>query len=42
MNADHEHDWKYDHDDYGSLAQGGSYEVYKCECGAVHYCPLAD
>lgn len=38
-----EHVWVYHSDDYGSLASGGSYAVYKCgRCGHFDYSPLPD
>jgi len=38
-----EHEWRWDHDDYGSLAGGGSCAIYKCtKCGAHHHSPLPD
>lgn len=34
---------RYVADEYGSLAQGGSYEIYRCEqCGRHVYVPLPD
>ena len=37
------HDWKYEDDEYGSLASGGSYAVYRCtKCGGVDYAQLPD
>lgn len=37
------HVYEYYDDEYGSLASGGSYEVYKCvNCGRRHYVPLPD
>jgi len=37
------HEWRWVHDDYGSLGDGGSYEVYKCrKCGKTEYVPLPD
>lgn len=37
------HEWEYQEDDYGSLADGGSYEQYCCKlCNQIHYSPLAD
>jgi hypothetical protein len=37
------HDWKYEDDEYGSLASGGSYEVYRCSvCGKRSYSQLPD
>lgn len=33
----------YVDDEYGSLADGGSYERFTCDtCGRVHYSPLPD
>ena len=38
-----EHDWKYEDDEYGSLASGGSYEIYRCtKCGKKNYVQLPD
>ena len=38
-----EHDWKYEDDEYGSLASGGSYEIYRCtKCGKRDYVQLPD
>lgn len=38
-----DHDWKYYDNEYGSLADGGSYEIYKCtRCPARTYVPLPD
>ena len=35
--------WGAGEDEYGSLADGGSYERFKCgHCGNVIYVPLAD
>jgi hypothetical protein len=43
LRSDHEHDWEYLEDEYGSLADGGSYEVYKCRrCPELWYVPLPD
>lgn len=40
---DHEHDWVYVDDEYGSLADGGSYEIYKCKkCAQISYSQLPD
>ena len=39
----HEHDWEQQADEYGSLASGGSYEVYRCRvCGERSYSQMAD
>ena len=38
-----EHEWEQEADEYGSLASGGSYEVYRCRvCGKVSYSQLPD
>lgn len=38
-----EHDWVYQDDEYGSLADGGSYERYCCSvCGKISYSQLPD
>jgi hypothetical protein len=38
-----EHVWVYHDDEYGSLADGGSYAVYRCgKCGQFDYSPLPD
>lgn len=38
-----EHDYEYIDDEYDSLANGGSYAVYRCRvCGRVAYSPLPD
>jgi hypothetical protein len=38
-----EHVWKYEDDEYGSLAGGGSYAIYRCKkCGKRDYVPLPD
>lgn len=38
-----EHEWVYKDDEYGSLADGGSYEVYECTvCGKTKYVQLPD
>jgi hypothetical protein len=38
-----EHDWEYEDDEYGSLADGGSYEIYRCRrCGERSYSQLPD
>ncbi len=38
-----EHEYEYLDDEYGALADGGSYEVYICtKCGRKSYSPLAD
>lgn len=38
-----EHEWVYEDDEYGSLADGGSYEVYRCSvCGKTKYVQLPD
>ena len=37
------HDWKYEDDEYGSLADGGSYARYRCRhCNDVSYSQLPD
>lgn len=37
------HDYVYVDDEYGSLADGGSYEIYDCSiCGQRLYSPLPD
>lgn len=37
------HDYQYLTDEYGSLADGGSYEVYACtRCGRRAYSALPD
>lgn len=37
------HDYVYVDDEYGSLAEGGSYEIHKCtRCGRVTYFQLPD
>lgn len=34
---------RHDGEDYGSLGDGGSYDIYKCDvCGGTHYSPMAD
>lgn len=39
----HHHTWVYKDDEYGSLADGGSYEIYVCvECGERSYSQLPD
>jgi hypothetical protein len=39
----HQHTWVYHDDEYGSLADGGSYEVYLCStCGDTKYVQLPD
>jgi hypothetical protein len=39
----HDHDWVQLDDEYGSLAQGGSYEVWECSvCGQRRYVQLPD
>lgn len=45
IDSGHVHDFVYHHDDYGSLADGGSYEVSECstpECKARRYHALPD
>ena len=43
LNESHEHEWVYEDDEYGSLADGGSYEVYRCAtCGRRSYAQLPD
>lgn len=37
-----QHRWVYHDDEYDSLANGGSYAIYTCECGARSYSMLAD
>ncbi len=38
-----EHTWEYLEDEYGSLADGGSYEVYECTtCHKRKYVQLPD
>lgn len=40
---DCEHDYEYVDDEYGSLADGGSYEMHDCsKCGHRIYVPLPD
>ena len=40
---EHEHQWVYIDDEYDSLANGGSYEVYRCAtCGMVSFSMLPD
>lgn len=37
------HDYEYVDDEYGSLGEGGSYEVWKCRrCGRVAYSMMPD
>lgn len=37
------HDYEYVGDEYGALADGGSYEEYRCRrCGRHAYSPLPD
>lgn len=38
-----DHDWVEQEAEYGSLASGGSYDVYKCSCcGKISYSAMAD
>lgn len=38
-----EHEWKWHDEEYGSLADGGSYDVYKCaKCGSLSYSAMGD
>lgn len=38
-----EHEWKYVDDEYDSLANGGSYEIYRCiHCRKKSYSMLPD
>lgn len=38
-----DHDYVYLRDEYGSLAEGGSYKVYRCNhCGRQYWVPLPD
>lgn len=38
-----QHDYEYLDDEHGSLADGGSYEHYRCRrCGRHAYSPLPD
>jgi hypothetical protein len=40
---DARHNWQYEDDEYGGLAGGGDYEVYRCvKCGEVKYVELPD
>ena len=37
------HDYEHVEDEYGSLADGGSYEKLRCRsCGRITYSPLPD
>jgi hypothetical protein len=37
------HDWEHIDEEYGSLGDGGSYDVYRCRgCGKRSYSPMAD
>lgn len=38
-----DHEYRWIEDEYGSLAEGGSYEIYECrKCGQKHYCQMPD
>jgi hypothetical protein len=37
------HDYEHVGEEYGSLGDGGSYDILKCRvCGRVAYSPMAD
>jgi hypothetical protein len=39
----HEHDWVYKDDEYDSLGNGGSYQIFECStCGKSKYVQLPD
>jgi ribosomal protein L37E len=43
LHPSHQHTWVYVDDEYGSLADGGSYEIYDCStCGKRKYVQLPD
>jgi hypothetical protein len=43
MSDDCDHDWEHVGEEYDSLANGGSYDIYKCrKCGHRDYSMIAD